>query len=133
MNFQPAPTESNLKTETTVQTGLPGQSSVLAEAVWIFAAVLTLAAFVATVPDRYQQLLDADLQTKSALWILGLSTDFYAQYFVAFEVASMLIYALTAVVIFWRKSDDWMAVFVALTLLTFGAAAPSSARPSPGG
>ncbi|MGH2523275.1 MAG: histidine kinase, partial [Anaerolineales bacterium] len=84
-----------------------------------------LAAFVATVPGRYQQLLDAEQQTRSALRVLGLSTEFYATYFVAFEVAGMLVYAITAVLIFWRKSDDWMTVFVALTLLTFGAAAPS--------
>ena len=108
-----------------LNTTLQGRPLAFAEATWILVAVLTLAAFVATVPDRYQQLLDADLTTKYALWDLGLSASFYAAYFVAAEVASMLVYALTATIIFWRKSDDWMAVFVALTLLTFGAAAPS--------
>src|SRR3990172_4128888 len=108
-----------------LNTTLQGRPLAFAEATWILVAVLTLAAFVATVPDRYQQLLDADLTTKYALWDLGLSVSFYAAYFVAAEVASMLVYALTAAIIFWRKSDDWMAVFVALTLLTFGAAAPS--------
>jgi hypothetical protein len=33
----------------------------------------------------------------------------------------LLAFAVTALVIFWRRSDDWRALFFALTLLTFGA------------
>jgi len=114
-----------MKTESAPNTTLQGRPLLFAEVAWIMVAVLTLAAFVATVPDRYAQLLGANLTTKVALARLNLSPSFYALYFTAFEVVSMVVYAVTAAVIFWRKSDDWMTVFVALTLLTFGAAAPS--------
>ena len=114
-----------MTTQPQTDTRLRGQPLVLAEVIWITVAVLTLGVFVANVPARYNHLLSEGPVTEVALMRLGLSLHFYAAYFVAFEVASMLVYAVVATVIFWRKSDDWMTVFVALTLLTYGAAVPT--------
>jgi hypothetical protein len=52
----------------------------------------------------------------------GLSVDFFAAYFVAIEVSFVAISTAIAVAIFWRKSDDRMALFVSFMLLTLGAA-----------
>jgi len=53
---------------------------------------------------------------------LGHSVDFFAAYFVAIEVTFVAVSAAIGVAIFWRKSDDRMALFVSLMLLTLGAA-----------
>ena len=38
-----------------------------------------------------------------------------------FDFACMLVFSLTALLIFWRRSDDWMAMFTSLARVTFGA------------
>jgi len=53
---------------------------------------------------------------------LGLSVDLFASYWVAIEVSFVLMSSAIGVAIFWRKSDDRMALFVSLMLLTLGAA-----------
>ncbi len=54
---------------------------------------------------------------------MGLSVDFYAGYLIAVD----LIFAATSfavgVLVFWRKSDERMALFLALVLVTLGGAA----------
>jgi hypothetical protein len=52
----------------------------------------------------------------------GLSRDFFAAYGVALEVVFAVVYGAVAALIFWRKSADRLALFVALALLTFGTA-----------
>jgi hypothetical protein len=55
----------------------------------------------------------------AALAQLGLPTGFYALY--NFAVAHLLWsgFLVMAALIFWRRSDDWMALFVALMLVTW--------------
>ena len=50
----------------------------------------------------------------------GLSIVFAARYVVALDVITALVYGAVAAIIFWRKSNDRMALFVAFALLTFG-------------
>ena len=38
----------------------------------------------------------------------------------------MMVCAATGLLIFWRRSDDWMAMFFAVSLITFGAFASRS-------
>jgi hypothetical protein len=51
---------------------------------------------------------------------LGLGTDFYAAYSVAIESGFAVVFLAVGVVIFWRNSQDKMAVFSALVLVTYG-------------
>jgi hypothetical protein len=46
----------------------------------------------------------------------------YPTYTVVFQIASALVWFIVGAVIFWRKSDDWMALLVALMLILFGTA-----------
>jgi signal transduction histidine kinase len=55
-----------------------------------------------------------------ALHSLGLSLTFFAAYAVTLIVIMAVVYAGVAVLIFSRRSDDSMALFVSLTLLLFG-------------
>ena len=51
----------------------------------------------------------------------GLSVDFIALYYLALDIALVLAYSAIATMIFWRKSEDWMAILVSLAFLTSGA------------
>jgi signal transduction histidine kinase len=55
-----------------------------------------------------------------ALRDLGLSVDFYATYAVALDIVFAAVYVAVAAVVFWRKSDERMALLVSFALLTFG-------------
>ena len=111
---------------------LRGRSLILARATWIVVAVLTLGFFAAGIPSEFAmfrticqpacttgQLSPTGLQ---GLRDLGLSLDFYAAYTVGLNVIFAAAYGTVAAVIFWRKPDDRMALFVSVALLTFGTA-----------
>src|SRR5215204_4597563 len=111
---------------------LRGRLLILARAAWIVVAVLALSFFAAGIPFEFTmfrtvcqpacttgQLSPTGLQ---ALRDLGLSLDFYATYAVVLDVVLAAVYGTVAGVIFWRKPDDRMALFVSFTLLTFGTA-----------
>jgi hypothetical protein len=56
-----------------------------------------------------------------ALHALGISITTYALYWVAVNLLFALVYFVVAALIFWRKSDDWMALFASFSLVAFGA------------
>jgi len=69
--------------------------------------------------DGVGQLLPAGL---NALHDLGLSLSFFATYAVALDVMVAVVYSAVAILIFWHKSAERMALFVALALLMFATA-----------
>jgi hypothetical protein len=95
--------------------------------------VLAVGLFVAGIPAEFAllrvpcptvrcptgQLPPAGLR---ALEDLGLSPGFFAAYTVTMDVLFAAVCGTVAALIFWRKSDDRMALFVSLALLTFGTA-----------
>lgn len=99
---------------------------------WLLVTLLTLGLYVASLPAQFeywraictetpcaddQRLTPERLQ---ALEALGLSADAYAAYFTALDIVFAGVSLVIAGVIFSRKSGDWLALFVALTLVTFG-------------
>ena len=113
-------------------TRLRGRWLVIVRVAWLLVLLTTFGLFVAGLPVQFEYLhttctempcLDQERLTPEylrTLQELGLSVEFYAIYFIALNVAFATIYLVIAAVIFWRKSDDWLALFVALMLLTFG-------------
>ena len=55
-----------------------------------------------------------------ALQQVGLSVDAFVGYTLALTILSLLMCWSVSAVIFWRKSDDWMALLVALMLVLMG-------------
>jgi uncharacterized membrane protein len=51
---------------------------------------------------------------------LGLSPDDYATYTLALALAIIVVCFVVSTLIIWRRSDDRMALLVALMLVTFG-------------
>ncbi len=113
---------------------LRGEWLILARAEWLGVAALTVGLFLAGIPVEFAQLqlgcptpacASSGGLTPVELRLLeniGLSRDFFAAYGVALDVVFATVYAAVAGLVFWRKSADRPALFVALTLLTFGTA-----------
>jgi hypothetical protein len=115
-------------------TRLQGHWLAIARAVWIVLALLLLANFIASIPASYDQLRTMCTNptfahcniwqptpgNMQALQQLGLSLDTYAVYTLTIDVIASLVFLMVGVVIFWRKSDEWMGLFVSLVLVIFG-------------
>jgi hypothetical protein len=114
---------------------LQGRWLLLARAAWVSVGILTVGVFISGLPSEFMRLRTPCTDAVSCVWVprltaqnarelgeMGLSVDFFAAYFVAIEVSFVAISTAIGVAIFWRKSDDRMALFVSFMLLTLGAA-----------
>lgn len=102
----------------------------LARTIWAAALVLALGLLIVSIPLRAGillslcgpgrcqpgQLTAPELQ---ALQQLGLSLGFYVTYNVALSTLFVLVFCVVAVIIFLRKSDDWIGIYASLVLLIF--------------
>jgi hypothetical protein len=84
-------------------------------------AVAALGTFVAAIPARYAQLAHPTEAVRTALAEIGLSAGTYAFYNVALDTLFVSVFATIGIVIFWRRSDDVMALLVATMLVVWGA------------
>jgi hypothetical protein len=122
------PTESS--------TEIRGRSLLLARAAWVVLAAVVLGLDVAGIPYSfafYQETCmgagceDSGRLTPEAVRALqefGLSPEFYAAYVgVGLSTLVMLVFFALATVIFWRRSENRMALFGSFVLLVFGGAA----------
>ncbi len=112
---------------------VPRRWLALARGGWIVLALLLLANFVASIPAYYRILQTVcTLYTAQctfwqptpgniiALQRLHLPIAAYAAYFVSLDVAASLLFWIVGILIFWRKSNEWMGLFVSLVLIFFG-------------
>ena len=129
-----------VQTDTTANDQLPEQAGthlqggwlLLARVVWIVALVVAVGLFLSSLPFTFadahticdnaacshSSYLTPDLLRQ--LQQLGLSIHFYAVLLIMWPIILELVYIAVGVVIFWRKSNDRMALFSSLALLTFG-------------
>jgi hypothetical protein len=112
-------------------TKLSGRWLVVVRAAWVAVALLALAVLLMSIPIRFEALssmcrsypcgeVGLGLKDAVALRQLGLSTVFYAAYNVAVESVIAAVFWTVGAVIFWRNSQDKMAVFSAFILVTYG-------------
>ncbi len=99
-------------------TRLRGAWTWLARAAWAVIVLGTSAMYVLsqTAPKPLNIPLDLYNQLPAA------SRSLYDGVNTVTEWISVAFYLLVGLVIFWRKSDDWMALLVSLALITFGLA-----------
>jgi hypothetical protein len=145
MNVQHAPTGVTESRERHSSARVPRRWLLLARALWITLVVLTLAIFFVSLPVYlallqtpcagtacgYQQLTP---EQAGALKGIGLFPDVYTASTVTLTLALMMVCVVVSTVIIWRRSDDRMALIVALFLVTLGPFAVIenvSASPSP--
>src|SRR6266516_510673 len=133
MNVQQRPTEMTESRElhSAGDTGLHGRWLMLARFVWFILVALALVVFVASLPVYISQLqsvcYDAECasgqltpQTLVALRNLGFTIGFYTSIRSALTIISVLVWFGVAGVLVWRKSNDWMALLVALMMVLLG-------------
>jgi hypothetical protein len=135
MNLQQSPTSTverpGVRNES--ETRLHGRWLLIARVGWVALTLLVLTLNAIAIPQA-DALLQAICQP-GALCIngltaanlrqlqqLGLSPGFLAAYQIGWDVGTTLIYTALAVLIFWRRSFDWMALFCAYMLVLFGGA-----------
>jgi hypothetical protein len=120
----------------TLSNTLRGRPLLLARAAWVVLAAVVLGLDAAGIPYTYA--LYGDICTGPAcvesgrltaegardLQQLGISPQFYAAYAgVGLSTIVTLVFFALAAVIFWRRSEDRMALFGSFMLLVFGGAA----------
>jgi hypothetical protein len=103
-------------------TTLRGRWLLLARVAWVIIATLALGLFLASIPAYVSNVLTlgqadwmgAPVDAPSGLvFVLDLLS-------VLASIAAALVCLTLAVVLFWRRSDDWMVLFISSYLLLYG-------------
>ena len=116
------------------RTELYGRGLLAARSAWIIVTVFVVGVYVVAVSaafENYQNVCEPGRacgpywyltpEDVVALRGMGLSIGFYAAYNIAAEVLYALVFWGVGALVFWKRSDDWVALLVSLTLVTFGA------------
>jgi len=115
-------------------TRLYGGWLICSRVVWVVVLVAAVGLFIASIPfiftDAHTICAPAACNYGSyvtpgqarELQHLGLSVDFYAAIVLMLSIVLEFVYVAVGVVIFWKRSDDRMALLSSLALITFSAA-----------
>lgn len=96
------------------RTRLSGWTLVLARTGWMAVFLLDLSIFLIAVPFRIEELHQDPYHLSPALNMFGLSIDFFVLYSTLLEGMLAVTLMSIALIIFWRKSDDWMGLLVSI-------------------
>jgi hypothetical protein len=115
-------------------TRLQGRSLLAARVAWMAIVVFGFVLGIISLPIYYQRIQvpctsTAACQLNGALTpagvhtlqAIGVSLNSYAIYNVVFGMVLVVIWSAVGLIIFWRRSVEWIALLVALTLVLFPA------------
>ncbi len=106
---------------TTTNLRLSGARLPFARAAFVLLAVAAVTFFAMGVPLEYQSYIKSITpETQTALQQLNLSTGFYAAYQSSLVVLLAVGFGIAGLIIFWNKSNDWLGLLVAFTLIGQG-------------
>ena len=94
----------------------------IARLAWIGWATFLATTFLASVPIRYSELINSH-RVLVSLQQLGIAPDAYAAYSVGLEVFFALGFFTVGLILFRSKRADWLSLYVAAALVTFGVGA----------
>ena len=128
-----ARTDVNSDQHSAVGARLRGGWLVFVRISWLVLAAFALAAFVTGLPQYFTNLQEVCnsytcgygqllLQSAQVLQNLGTSVGVYAVFALVLTIAITMVWFIVGGVIFWRKSDEWMALLVSLALVMFAGA-----------
>ena len=136
MNSPSAEQATNARHEEAPVDSLRGRPLLLARATWVLVAAVVLGFNAAGIPYAYALYKETCASVACAelgrltpeglqdLQEVGISPEFYAAYVgVGIQIAVMLVFFAVAALIFWRRSDNRMALLASFGLLLFGGAA----------
>jgi len=109
-------------------THLRGRRLILARVVWVAAVTLIVVPFLAKLLANYTFLqtictgatcgaAQPTPDSAQAMQKLGISVGTYATFTLTLTIALAFLCFVISAVIFWRRSDDWMALLVALAVV----------------
>src|SRR5260370_20515275 len=144
MSLHQAPLQGTLKPDMAIphatSTRVRGRRLLLMRLGWTFLTVFNLVVFFVSIPTYYAQLFVLCMDPRQGCIIgrltpgnaqtlhqLGISLSSYAAYTLAISIVATSIFLIVGLVLFWRKSDDWMAVFASTGLLIFAGACDARA------
>ena len=131
LNYTPAQQTSPSLRPDGATPRLQGLTLVVARGVWIAGVIAALVIFFVSTPAFFTALSTVSatgpnlngLQLTASgvrqLHALGLSLDFYAAYLVAINVVFVVVWFVVGGIIFWRKSDERMALYASFILILF--------------
>ncbi len=93
----------------------------IARAIWVLFFINVLIVTVGLIPFNYNSYHHPLPDVLIGLNQLGISADLYSIYHTIFRFLYSGIFVAIAAIIFWRKSNDRLAIFVSLFLMCFGA------------
>ncbi|MGZ3679171.1 MAG: hypothetical protein ACXWQR_11430 [Ktedonobacterales bacterium] len=105
-------------------TQLRGRSLIAARVIWVAVAVTVVALNILALPGTYPLPMPPDILRD--LHRLGISPTVFIIIYVLENAGYTLVYLTMGILIFWRRSDDRMALFCSLMLITFGGVAANS-------
>ena len=133
MNVQRASIErtNNSKLQDSKDTRLQGRWLVLARVVWFIVVALALLVFIFSLPVYIAQLFSVcngnacgtgqlTPRIVGTLRNLGFSIGEYVTINVVLAFVQAFVWFIVGGVLFWRKSNDWMAILVALMMVLLG-------------
>jgi hypothetical protein len=98
---------------------LQGRRLLLARTTSMTLAMVAFGLFLAAIPLRYLELSHPSPALQRGLAHLSVSVGFYRGYALVFDILLVGTYTAVAAVLFWRRSNEWMALFVACFLVVF--------------
>jgi hypothetical protein len=129
-------TESGVGAPSESASRLQGRWLLLTRVAWFCILALTISLLVFSIPVRIERLLrpcdrpgcDPALLTSTEMHALEQtgSVSLYVGYQVALSTAFVLVFCAAATLIFRRKSDTWIGLYVSTMLLIYSLAASSS-------
>jgi hypothetical protein len=132
MKHVPNQVSANTERHEESETRLQGRLLRVAQAAWILIAVLACILFVVSLPALYTQIqsictgnacngVQVSPEQAHALAAHGISLTGYAWFSVLVTIISTLVWFSVGWLIFWHKSDSWIALLIALQAVTQGA------------
>ena len=132
MKHVPDHVSANTERHNEDETHLQGRILKVAQVAWILIAVLSCVLFVISLPAFYTQTqslctggacngVQVSPEQAHSLAAHGISLTSYAWYSVLVTILSTLIWVSVGWLIFWHKSDSWIALLISLQAGTQGA------------
>ena len=99
-------------------TRLRGWRLALARSAWVIIFLVEVAAFAFAVPVWLNLLRQDPYRLQAGLSRMGLTVEFFALYSTSLQIILAMALIAIALVIFWRKSDDWVGLLVSIGQLS---------------